>query len=77
MKQTIFMLNILGVVAGIPAVLSIVALFYISNELEIDYLVRTFITSLVVINLSFGFAMIIELLNGVRNRLDTLTLSKN
>ena len=77
MKHTIIILNVLGIVAGILAVLSIAAFFYIGNELEGSYYLGTFFTSLVVIILSFRFAKIIELLYEVQERLDTLTLSKN
>ena len=77
MKHTIVTLNILGVITGIPAVLSLVAFFYIGNELDGGYYLGTFFTSLVVIILSFGFAKVIELLYEIRSRLDTLTLSRN
>ena len=77
MKHTIVILNVLGVVAGILAVLSLAAFFYIGNELEGGYYLGTFFTFSVVIILSFGFAKIIELLYEVQERLDTLTLSKN
>ncbi len=72
MKHTIFTLNAFGMVAGILAVLSLTAFFYIGNELEGVYYLGTFFTSLVVIILSFGFAKIIELLYEVQERLDTL-----
>ena len=77
MIHTIVILNVLGIVTGILAVLSLAAFFYIGNELEGGYYLGTFFTSSVVIILSFGFAKIIELLYEVQERLDTLTLSKN
>jgi len=77
MKHTIVILNVLGMVAGILAVLSLAAFFYIGNELEGSYYLGAFFTSLVLIILSFGFAKIIELLYKVQERLDTLTSSKN
>jgi heme/copper-type cytochrome/quinol oxidase subunit 4 len=77
MKHTIVILNALGVVAVILAVLSLVTFFYIGNELEGGYYLGTYFTSLVVIILSFGFAKIIELLYEVRERLDTLISGKN
>ena len=77
MKHTIIILNVLGIVTGILAALSLAAFFYIGNELEGGYYLGTFFTSLVIIILSFGFAKIIELLYEVQEGLDTLTSSKH
>lgn len=77
MKHTIVILNVIGVVAFLPAVISPFIFFYVGNDIEVGYYFGTFFTSLIVINLSFGLAKIIELLYEMKEKSITLTLSKN
>jgi len=70
-QRTITGLNLLGLLCAISASIFLFVFFFVGEEVDSDYYLGSFFTSLIATILSFGFSHIIKLLSDMREHMSS------